>query len=161
MNRQSLIDRWVEELSSDAKLQEESRERLIKTLKEDLRDELILAAELEVEADHLIYEHLAKEARRLSREKQQLAKTIEKLIMDLGGTVDHKDRPAHVAEPDGHFRDILKLESELGERFAEQLNIAEDGGLHHAASVLIKLREAHYRHQEGIEGLIMKINTTL
>ncbi|MCK6619180.1 MAG: hypothetical protein HUU32_22030 [Calditrichaceae bacterium] len=161
MAKQSLIDRWVEELSSDSKSQEESREKLIETLKEDLRDELILAAELEIEANHLIYEHLAKEARRLSREKQQLAKTIEKLIMDLGGTVDNQDRPTHVAEPDGHFRDILKLENELGERFVEQLIIAEDGGLHEAASVLIKFREVHYQHQEGIEGLIMKINTTL
>lgn len=161
MTKQSLIDRWVTDLSSDSKSREAARQQLIEKLKENLRDELILAAELEIEANHLTYDHLAKEARRLSREKQQLARTIEKLIMDLGGTVDNKDAPGYVAEPDGHFRDILKLEAELGEHFVEQLNIAEDGGLHEAARVLIQLKEAHYRHQEGIEGLIMKINTTL
>ncbi|MHC4691077.1 MAG: hypothetical protein ACYS5F_15845 [Planctomycetota bacterium] len=91
MAQQGLLDRWVEKLSSDSQSRDEAIKELVTLLNEDLRDELILAMELEVEADHLIYEHLAKEIRGIAKKKRELVKTIEKLITDLGGKGNFRD----------------------------------------------------------------------
>jgi transcription initiation factor TFIIIB Brf1 subunit/transcription initiation factor TFIIB len=161
MSQQGLIDRWIEKLSSDSQSQGEAVKEFVKQLNKDLREELKLAMELEAEADHLIYEHLAKEIREIVKRKNELAKTIEKLITDLGGGIDKKELENYVAEPDGQFREILKVETELGNRFVEQVNLAEDTGLHKAAEVLIDLKEKSYSHLETIENIVMKINTSL
>jgi hypothetical protein len=161
MAQQGLLDRWVEKLSSDSQSRDEAIKELVTLLNEDLRDELVLAMELEAEADHLIYEHLAKEIRGIAKKKRELVKTIEKLITDLGGNVDKEELENYVAEPNGHFGEILEMETGLGGRFIEQVNLAEDAGLHEAAGVLINLKEKNHSHLETIESVIMKINTSL
>lgn len=161
MVQESLIDRWVKKLSSDEQSRKEASERLVILLNEDLKDELKLAMELEAEAGHLLYDHLTKETKRIAQEKRKQAKTIEKLIIDLGGTVDKKEMDSYVAEPDGQFKEIIQLESELSRRLVEQLNLAEEGGLHEAVNILIHLKEEHNEHLEAIENVIMKVNTSL
>ena len=161
MVQEGLIDRWIKKLSSDEPLQKEASKKLIARLNEDLRDELKLAMELEAEAAHLLYEHLAKEIRKVAREKRNQAQTIEKLIIDLGGAVDKEEMDSYRAEPDGQFKEIIQLEAELSRRLVEQLNLAEDGGLQEAVSILISLKEEHDRHLEAIENVIMKVNTSL
>lgn len=161
MAQQGLIDRWVEKLSSDSRSREESIKELVSGLNKTCRDELILALELEAEADHLIYEHLAKDIRGVAAKKRKLVKTIEKSITDLGGEVDKKELENYVVEPDGQFREILKMEAGLGDRLVEQLNLAEDADLQDVAQVIIKLKEENHSHLEAIESIIMKTNTSL
>jgi len=161
MAQESLIDRWVRKLSSDDVSQERASKILIKELNEDLRDELILAMELEAESEHLLYEHLAKATRDIAHAKREQAEIIEKLIIELGGEVDKKEIQSYVAKPDGQFKEILKLETGLSARLVEQLNIAEDGGLHDAAKILISLKNEHNEHLEAIENVIMKVNASL
>jgi hypothetical protein len=161
MEQQGLIDRWVEKLSSGSQSSKEAVKELIEQLNEDLRHELILAMELEAEADHVIYKHLANETRVIVEEKKEIAKTIEKLITDLGGDVDKKEVENYVAEPDGQFREILKMEADLGGRFVEQVNLAEDADLHESAEILINLKEKSNSHLERIENIVMKINASL
>jgi hypothetical protein len=161
MAQESLIDRWVKKLSSDEESQERASKILVKALNEDLRDELILAMELDAEAEHLLYEHLAKETRKIAQAKREQAEIIEKLVIELGGEVDKKELESYVAKADGQFKEIIKLESGLSQRLVVQLNIAEDGGLNDAAKTLISLKNEHNKHLEAIESVIMKVNASL
>lgn len=161
MAQESLIDRWVKKLSSDEESQERASKILVKALNEDLRDELILAMELDAEAEHLLYEHLAKETRKIAQAKREQAGIIEKLVIELGGEVDKKELESYVAKADGQFKEIIKLESGLSQRLVVQLNIAEDGGLNDAAKTLISLKNEHNKHLEVIESVIMKVNASL
>ena len=161
MAQESLIDRWVKKLSSDEESQERASKILVKELNEDLRDELILAMELDAEAEHLLYEHLAKETRKIALAKREQAEIIEKLVIELGGEVDKKELESYVAKADGQFKEIIKLESGLSQRLVVQLNIAEDGGLNDAAKTLISLKNEHNKHLEAIESVIMKVNASL
>jgi hypothetical protein len=161
MAQESLIDRWVKKLSSDEESQERASKILVKALNEDLRDELILAMELDAEAEHLLYEHLAKETRKIAQAKREQAGIIEKLVIELGGEVDKKELESYVAKADGQFKEIIKLESGLSQRLVVQLNIAEDGGLNDAAKTLISLKNEHNKHLEAIESVIMKVNASL
>jgi hypothetical protein len=161
MAQESLVDRWIRKLSSDEGSQEKASKILVKALNEDLRDELILAMELETESEHLLYEHLAKETKKIAHAKREQAEIIEKLIIELGGEVDKKEIGSYVAKPDGQFKEILELEANLSERLVEQLNIAEDGGLRDAAKTLISLKNEHNIHLEAIENVLMKVNASL
>lgn len=161
MAQESLVDRWIRKLSSDEGSQEKASKILVKALNEDLRDELILAMELEMESEHLLYEHLAKETKKIAQAKREQAEIIEKLIIELGGEVDKKEIESYVAKPDGQFKEILELEANLSERLVEQLNIAEDGGLRDAAKTLISLKNEHNLHLEAIESVLMKVNASL
>lgn len=161
MEQESLIDGWVRKLSSDEGSQEKASKILVKELNEDLRDELILAMELEAEAEHLLYEHLTKETKKIAQAKREQAEIIEKLIIELGGEVDKKEIELYVAKAEGQFKEIINLESGLSERLVEQLNMAEDGSLHDAAKTLISLKNEHNKHLEAIENVIMKVNASL
>lgn len=161
MAQESLIDRWVKKLSSDDESQKRASKILVKELSDDLRNELVLAMELEAESEHLLYEHLAKATKKIAQDKRKQAEIIEKLIIELGGEVDKKEMESYVAKPDGQFKEILELEAGLSARLVEQLNIAEDGGLHDAAKTLIGLKNAHNEHLEAIENVLMKVNTSL
>lgn len=157
----SLIDRWMEKLSTDTKSQTEGVKLLLEKLRENYRDELILAKKLAMEAERLPYLHLTDEAMKLVKEKHEFADFIAKLVTEAGGTVDRSEADGYAADSTGQFTQVLKMETDLGERFVEQLNIAEDCGASEIAKKLIWLKGNHDRHQEAIERLIMKINAAL
>ena len=161
MAQVSLIDRWISRLRDEQTLAGDDREQLLAELKKDYRDELLLGKMLEVEAAHLPYAHLKEAALQLAGEKKQMAETLEKMIVELGGSVNSEEVDSIPVEATGEFTENLKLENELGERLAEHANLAEDCGLEPQALLLLRLKDKHYNHQERIEELIMKTNGTL
>ncbi|NIS38319.1 hypothetical protein GWN26_08855 [Candidatus Saccharibacteria bacterium] len=161
MARKSLIDRWIEKLEGSGKVDSEKLAQFVDQLKENYRDEAILIKHMEAEAHHLPYNHLTRDALNLAEAKKQHLRQLERLIVELGGTIDTREFESYNAEPSGQFTEILQRENELGERLIDQTIWLEGTGLAEYADVLLKLKNDHSDHREKIERLIMKINAAL
>ncbi len=155
------VEHWIEKLRRDEDGKSERKRELIEKLQRDFNDELILAMELEAEAERLPYDHLKAEVKQLAELERAHAEEIARLIEDLGGEVDRQIAQTYQAMPDGEFTQLLKVEKELGERIREESNWAEDFGFYHHAKVLREIDEAHHKHMENIERVIMRINAIL
>ena len=155
------VESWIEKLRKDEEGKEARRRELVEKLQRNFNDELILAMELEAEAERLPYAHLQEEVKQLAEKERRHAEQLAELIVDLNGEVDRSIEHTYTAMPDGEFTQLLKVEKELGERIREESNWAEDYGFFHQAKVLRTIDEEHHKHLENIERVIMRINAIL
>jgi len=155
------VESWIEKLRKDEEGKRLRKNELIAKLQRNFNDEIILAMELEAEAQRLPYDHLKEEVLALARKEREHAENLARLIVELGGEVDRSVEQTYTAMPDGEFTQLLKVEKELGERIREESNWAEDFGFYHHARVLRDIDEEHHKHIENIERVIMRINAIL
>lgn len=161
MNRVGLIDRWIEKLSEPDRSDEHVQRLLRDKILEDLAVELRLAEMISAEAQVLPYAHLREKAMDISEEKRLFAEKLLAAVPEaLADGTDSLESSGDV-QATGQFREVLALEVLLGEQLSEHAIWAEDIGLTKHAKLLLDLKEKHYQHQEEIERLIMKINTSL
>ncbi len=157
MNNESWIDRLIEKLNRQPSEKAGGKEKLVELLKEDLRQLLKLTRQLEVEKEHLPYDHLQAEVDQLVEQKKRSMRSLQEIIQKLGGDGAVVELEEEIY-PRGHFKDVVSSEVELYTVLSDHANIADDEGFGWVAEELRKIRDENYESIEKIEGIIMRIN---
>lgn len=152
------IDKVIAELNHKPAGQKKATRKIIDFLQENYETLGRLRKLLSVESKHIAYHHLRQKLEDVVVAEKRHADVIHKLLRELGGQVKAEAGENEKMFAKGNFCEVLRIFSELQNRLAEQVNVAEDYGYQQTADKLNKIKNENYHLIETIERVVMCTN---